>query len=103
MKRNVIALFTGVFACALLFVGCGDSAPAPRQEDPIKYWEGDACPITGKKYSSADPNDSMAGNVPLEFEHEGQKYQANVWDEAAISEFTKNPDKYRQKIIDGSK
>lgn len=102
MKRNVIALFAGVFACALLFAGCGGGGPASPPEDPVKYWQGDACPITGKKYDSADENDPMAGNVPLEFEHEGQKYEANVWDEAALDEFTKNKDKYLQKILDNS-
>ena len=95
-------MFVGVFACALMFVGCGDGAPDVAVEDPIKYWKGDSCPISGNKYDAADENDAMQGNIPLEFEHEGMKYEVSVWDEAALDEFHKNKDKYLQKIVDNS-
>lgn len=94
MKRNVIALFAGVFACALLFTGCGGSNTPTRVEDPVKYWKGESCPITGKKYADAPEDDAMAGNIPLQFEHDGMKYEAMVWDEKAIDTFEKNRDKY---------
>ena len=102
MKRNVIALFAGVFACALLFTGCGGGDPGVPVEDPVKYWKGETCPITDKRYDSASEEDGMQGNVPLQFEHNGDKYEAYVWDEKAIDTFDKNREKFIEKIVANS-
>lgn len=103
MKKNILAVLAVAIIGAFAFVGCGDSAPPVPEEKAVLFWEGDACPITGKKYDSADENDPMQGNVPLQFEHEGKNYEANVWDDNAVDEFDKNKDKYLQKIVSGSK
>jgi len=103
MKKNLLAVLAVAIIGAFGLVGCGDSAPPAPKEDPVLFWEGDHCPITGKKYADADENDAMQGNVPLQFEYEGKKYEANVWDDAAVDEFNKNKEKYIPIIVKGSK
>lgn len=53
-------------------------------------------------YDDADPNDAMAGNIPLKFEHERMKYEVNVWNEAALNEVHQNQQQYLDKVLAGS-
>lgn len=91
----VVAVLVIAVGALMLFRG-GSDEPAPMD---AKYWTGDHCPITGKKYDDADENDAMQGNIPLRFKHEGIEYEAYVWNEAAIDEFEQNRDKYLPKIV----
>jgi len=99
MKTKIaVTVAVVVVAAGALLLTRGGPEPA-NIDPPKKYWAGDHCPITGKKYDAADPNDAMAGNLPLEFEHDGVKYEVNVWSESALDEFNQNRDKYLEKII----
>jgi hypothetical protein len=106
MKKNLISVFATAIIGAIVFIGCGEKTPEAPPEPAKKYWTAEECPVTGKKSgatgAAGEEEDAMNGNVPLQFEHEGIIYEANVWDESAMDEFEKNPDKYKQKIIDGS-
>ena len=100
MKNKVAA---GMAVVAVIALG---ALLLPRDEPmhvtpAVQYWIGEHCPITGKKYADANPENGE-GNIPLQFEHEGMQYEAYVWDERAVDEFEQNRDKYVPQIIASS-
>ena len=104
MKKKLLTLLATVVVGAVAFVGCGDKAPETPAEDPVLYWQGDHCPVTKKKWSTIPEDmDGELGETILEFEHEGKKDEANVWNEDALAEFEKNKDKYIADIQADSK
>ena len=104
MKRLFLATAVIVaLMVAKLQPRSGGSRNHRANDSPIKYWPGDACPITGNKYGDADENDAMQGKIPRQFEHQGQRYEVWVWDESAIDRFATNMANFMPFIIANSK
>ena len=103
MKKKLLTMLATAIISGVAFVGCENKPEAPV-EPPVLTWQGDGCPVTGKKYASVPEDmDGELGETELLFEHEGKHYEATVWNEDALAEFEKNRDKYIPAIVANSK